>query len=332
MRKAIFTKLSFLLFIPVITDAQWSTTGTTVNNNGNVGINAATPLYPLHVKAYNSGSAGTYLWGQEYGTAVGVGNLSSSSYAFAVYGNFTADGNPMSGHKSLMYVRGDGNVGIGTATPGEKLTVDGNVQVNGYGKLQVLDRATLQVALAAENSFTRSFLGQNLNWDFSKNKWTILDAMYPDFAMMRFENGGAIGFYAGQPASQTELTNLEMGPYARMTIASNGNVAIGTNPQAGFKFAVNGSAIFTKVKVATIANWPDFVFKKDYTLMPLKELEQFITKHQHLPNVQPAAEVEKNGLDLSDNQAVLLQKIEELTLYILQQEKRIEELEKRINK
>jgi hypothetical protein len=82
-----------------------------------------------------------------------------------------------------------------------------------------------------------------------------------------------------------------------------------------------------RVQLSGSPCWPDFVFHKDYKLLPLKEVEQFITENQHLPNVPSSAEVEANGVELGEMNAILLQKVEELTLYIIQMEKRLSELE-----
>ena len=78
------------------------------------------------------------------------------------------------------------------------------------------------------------------------------------------------------------------------------------------------------------ADWADFVFEKDYDLPTLSEVEQFIQKNKHLPGVPSAKEVETNGMDVAETQAMLLQKIEELTLYIIQQQKEIELLKSKI--
>lgn len=106
-----------------------------------------------------------------------------------------------------------------------------------------------------------------------------------------------------------------------------GTIDIGTH-----SLAVNGSAIFTKAHVKLSGNWPDYVFEPEYKLPTLKYIEAYINKYKHLPDVPSASDVEKNGIDLGENQAILLKKIEELTLYIIEQEKRIEKLESKLNK
>lgn len=85
-----------------------------------------------------------------------------------------------------------------------------------------------------------------------------------------------------------------------------------------------------KVKVDAKGNWPDFVFEDNYTLPSLMEVEQFITTNKHLPNVPSAAEVETEGVDLGEMDKILLQKIEELTLYTIEQQKQLELLKKEL--
>jgi hypothetical protein len=112
---------------------------------------------------------------------------------------------------------------------------------------------------------------------------------------------------------------------------TNGNVGIGTdNPTQ--KLSVNGTVLAKKMKVSQppSVDWPDYVFDSSYLLTPLPELEKFIQRHKHLPQVPSAGEVAKEGVDLGDNQAVLLKKIEELTLYIIEQNKKMEAQELRI--
>jgi hypothetical protein len=120
----------------------------------------------------------------------------------------------------------------------------------------------------------------------------------------------------------------------KMTILSNGFVGIGTATapsDTATKLAVKGTIRAIKLKV-TQTGWADYVFEKDYKLMSLTELEAYIKKHQHLPGIPTTATVEKNGTDVAEIQATLLKKIEELTLYIIEQQKQIEELKKQMKK
>ncbi|RLC13548.1 MAG: hypothetical protein DRI57_16010 [Deltaproteobacteria bacterium] len=107
--------------------------------------------------------------------------------------------------------------------------------------------------------------------------------------------------------------------------ADDGNVGIRTSkPQS--ELAVNGT-ITAKEVVVTTEGWSDYVLKDDYKLMPLDELERSIEKNGHLPDIPSAEEVKKNGVSVGEMQAKLLQKIEELTLHVIEQNKKIGKLE-----
>ena len=110
-------------------------------------------------------------------------------------------------------------------------------------------------------------------------------------------------------------------------VGTNGNVRIGAgsgNPSKALE--VNG-IVRSKEVLVEITGWSDFVFEKDYKLMSLAEVEQFVKQHGHLPDVPSANEVEENGIGLGEMNALLLQKIEEMTLHLIEMEKRIQELE-----
>jgi len=102
-------------------------------------------------------------------------------------------------------------------------------------------------------------------------------------------------------------------------------IAIGTSNPQGYKLAVNGTAIFTKVKVKTAGTWPDYVFLNGYTPPDLKKLEVYLRTYHHLPGIVSEAEVQQNGIDVGDQQAAVLKKVEELTLYLIEQNKTLTE-------
>ena len=121
----------------------------------------------------------------------------------------------------------------------------------------------------------------------------------------------------------------------RVQNSNNGKVVIGTGINSfpdGFQLFVKDGILTERLRVA-VANsdrWADFVFQKDYRLMPLKEVEKFIKHHQHLPNVPSAEEMVKNGLDVTETSAKLMEKLEELTLYMIEANKKIEALETKV--
>jgi hypothetical protein len=106
------------------------------------------------------------------------------------------------------------------------------------------------------------------------------------------------------------------------------NIAIGTSNPQGYRLAVNGAAIFTKIVAKPQGSWPDYVFKRDYRLLSLPELEKYIAEHQHLPGLPSAEEIGKDGQDVGENQALLLKKVEELTLYVIQLDKKVKVMKK----
>lgn len=123
---------------------------------------------------------------------------------------------------------------------------------------------------------------------------------------------------------ESGLNNGEEQDY--LVINNNGNVGIGTGiPDQSYKLSVNGSIRAKEIRVNT--GWSDFVFEKEYKLMPLKEVEQYILLHKHLPEIPDAETVEANGIDLGNMNKLLLQKIEELTLYVIELKKKINTIE-----
>ncbi|PWS29303.1 hypothetical protein DHW03_05660 [Pedobacter yonginense] len=107
-----------------------------------------------------------------------------------------------------------------------------------------------------------------------------------------------------------------------------GNVGIGTTTPKE-KLAVNGNIRAKEVKVET-ANWPDYVFEEGYKVSTLQQLETYIKTNKHLPEMPSAKEAEKDGIDLGEMNKKLLQKVEELTLYMIEMKKENEQLKKRV--
>lgn len=136
--------------------------------------------------------------------------------------------------------------------------------------------------------------------------------------------------------NQMELWGLAggvpRGPH--MLIDRNtGNMAIGgENFATGYKLSIEGKVICEEVRVSLLADWPDYVFGSDYNLPSLNELKIYIDKNGHLPNIPSADEVESSGIELGEMQRLMMEKIEELSLYIIQQQEQLDLLKSQINK
>jgi len=115
-------------------------------------------------------------------------------------------------------------------------------------------------------------------------------------------------------------------------LKDDGRVGIGTKDLTdGYKLTVKGGINAQEVLVTVTAGGADFVFDKGFKLQSLPELENYVTANKHLPDIPSAKEMEKTGLKMGEFQIKLLQKVEELTLYVIKQQKEIEELKTKIN-
>jgi hypothetical protein len=137
-------------------------------------------------------------------------------------------------------------------------------------------------------------------------------------------NGAAGDLFLQNDGGNLLLCGLEQGSVG-IGIVSAASIPL------GYMLAVDGKIISEEVKVQMSGSWPDYVFANNYKLRPLSELRKFITENKHLPGIPPAAEVEKNGIELGDMQKRMMEKIEELTLYILKLEDEIQKIKSKID-
>ena len=218
----------------------------------------------------------------------------------------------------------NGKLGIGTETPEESIHSKGAAYFHfTTGGIKIDNVFNTQ-----ENGYVRSSIissrDGDLEWNQTSKLWTLgSSSSYNDFACILHTYNGELSFFTGKENAFTSLSNTEFrDQFQRMTIANNGYVGIGTrNPQS--LLAVNG-IITTKEVVVTIDGWSDFVFNKDYKLKDLEEVENFIEENNHLPDIPSEKEVMENGIQVGEMNAKLLQKIEELTLYMIEQNKKTE--------
>lgn len=196
-----------------------------------------------------------------------------------------------------------GNVGIGTSNPLAKLEIR-----NGDILVKNLSNADNSSAIM----IGQSIVDGNL-FNFGTSIRTIT------------QNGGS-NTYAMQIFTQeSHLTNQT----EKVRILGNGNVGIGT-VAPDEKLTVKGKIHAEEVRIDLSVPAPDYVFASNYKLKTLQEVEDYIIQNSHLPEIPSAKEIEKNGLMLAEMNMSLLKKIEELTLYSIEQNKKTEAQAKEI--
>lgn len=287
----------------------------TIKNNGYIGIGTNEPKSYLDIGTASNNVLSSILSRLPEGNTVGNGTYLGiraintqpiNSNSFSIEYRFADNLN-----SSINFYRGSGYTGgfitFTTNNGTEQMRIDPNGKV-GIGTINPLDKLHVIGSISANTSSSSASNGVTI----SAGNGNVAGST--NVNRLRF---------GGSDANATYFTIQGPGNIDYLTI-NNGNVGVSTTDTKGYKFAVNGSAIFTKAVVKSYSNWPDYVFNEDYSLTKLDSLENFLKIHKHLPDIPSATEVAQNGIDIGANQGVLLQKIEELTLYIINQNKEIE--------
>jgi hypothetical protein len=340
--------------------AQWTTgvSPTTITNT--VGIGTTAPGYPFHIyntttRSTNSGSYADFgiesfnntgwqgsrlYFGRARGTVTAPLAVLNGDYIgwLDFYGHdgttvqrsgqlvLIANGAPSSGivpgaflfnlagadgvNSERMRISSNGNVGIGTSTPNDMLDVNGfSIFGASVEKISVGSGSlgfNRKVATGAIYDNTK------FGYQFQHTGSTTAGS---DYLALQVYNPGAAGI---NPTS----------------LVINGLSQVGVNTSyipTGYQFAVNGSAIATSITVQLRSTWPDYVFTKNYALPSLTEVETYIDQNHHLPEIPSEHEVTQNGLNLGEMNRLLLKKVEELTLYLIESQKQAQLQQQQIN-
>jgi len=337
--------------------AQWGGSNTTSGDtyrDGNVGIGIQSPSALFHV--YNANVPVNTVGSQvEFGRFSGTTATNASQFRFLLKRHTLSNGgwlnfsgrlqfttdltdqgyiefNPKDGFSGvaigsesgeIMRMTTNGNVGIGTQSPSTLLHVyNANVPANSVGS--EVEYARFSGSTATNASQFRFLLKRHT---VSNGGWLnmsgrlqfttdVTDQGYIEFNPKDGFSGVAIGSENGEV----------------MRVCTNGTVGIGTTTPGSFKLAVEGKIAARGVKVTNSA-FADYVFDSTYNLRSLANLHQYINQNKHLPGIPSAKEVEKEGgFEVGEMNVKLLEKVEELTLYILELNKKLEQQQKEIDR
>ena len=292
---------------------------------GYLGINTDTPEEQVHVmgklliETTDEISSGLQFKHTKNSKDIGLPNEPpgpyTPSYYWDIYSNadglifktITKNGIIIATSQKMIMSR-NGNVGIGVATPLAKLDVSGSFQATSANVTGALTAQSAKItnALSAQSATIADTLKANTlsaqSANITKTVTTAILSVTQDATINNLLTANTLT--VNQHATINGIITMQ-------------------NAQ------INNLLCAAEVRVKSVPCWSDFVFAKDYKLPALNDVEQFITENQHLPNVPSAAEVKENGIDVGEMNAILLQKVEELTLYIIELQKQMNELKNR---
>ena len=227
-----------------------------------------------------------------------------------------------------------GNAGINISTPPiAKLQIRDNVNsVDPASTSSTIDNLILlQTSFQGPNPSTYNGTGYKWGIQFwGKTDALVLDASKTGAIYAVSEDGG-LGFNRAVGLA-FHTSGFDTNSAERLRITSTGNVGIGTIDTKGYKLAVAGNVIGESMTVKLQSTWPDYVFKKNYNLPSLQDVQAYIDKNNHLPEIPSQREIAMNGLNLGEMNKLLLKKVEELTLYLIETQKLAEKQQLEINK
>ena len=289
-------------------NAQFTTSGSNTTTTNNVGIGLGTPTSKLHVNGdvkVNVGE-GFKLHGDNnyFGTNLdgiifeaqdtnGSNGVVDGGFVFRGY-------TPLDEvTQEWMTIRNGGKVGIGVSIPASKLHINGDLKIN---------------------------VGEGFKIHGDSNYFgTYLDGIIFEAQDTNGSNGVVDGGFVFRGYTPTDQVAQEW-----LVIKNGGKVGIGTSSPQN-ELSVNGTIWAKKVRVR-LTDAADWVFNEDYELRPLEEVKTFISRHKHLPEIPSAAEFRANDMEVSEMTNKLLQKIEELTLYTIAQEEKLQVQEEELKK
>lgn len=340
-------KKIFLFLIAVVLSVGFSYAQTnTFPTSGNVGIGTTGPTAPLNIVgggvSTSISNVGTTLT-TKIGTAnppvtLGVGYVSSDNPMIQAFNNTSSTAS-----KLILNPFG-GNVGIGTTYPVYKLVVS-NTEANGF-EVDPTAASGAQTAILSYNRSTSSYTPLSFSassFAFAQGNVGIGTTTPPtvgNYGVLALNGrvpsqGGYLslmtnGTETGSIAANTQLninaasgivTQFYTGSTPTLQISSGGNILINQISQAntGYKLDVNGGIRSSSIVVNTTG--ADFVFANDYKLPNLSDLQKYIGQNHHLPEIPSADEMQKDGMNVGELNTKLLQKVEELTLYLIEEQK-----------
>ncbi len=308
-------KLSLIFLILTISISVFSQNNK-IESTGNVGIGTTSPSVDLEIAPTTHrpviwlNSRGT---GNSLNTDIFMGDNGNKRWSITHrpydFGNdFVIWRNNSGWSKAFSIDYSTGRIGIGTMTPTMQLDVNGSARIGNLDNRQYLKISSTEWP---EVRFETPSSDEQIRLGVAHSNHTGFGIEAGDF------------YVYTQTVGQMPFILRKNGDL-RFNL-KGGSVGIGTATTGSHKLAVEGSIGAREIKV-TASGWSDFVFKKDYKLPTLEEVEEHINENGHLPEIPNEAEVKENGINLGEMNAKLLQKIEELTLYMIDLNKQVQQL------